>query len=95
MEKKLVRHLGGYQQRAKMFRQKITNTAEEIAKLRIQLETARLAQVAEEAAVASRLESLREEVSFVSRREREAQELYRIRKDELDGLRNMVNGNHK
>ena len=94
MEKKLSRHLGGYQQRAKMFRQKITDTAEEIANLRIQLETARLAQATEEAAVASRLESLREEVSFISRREREAQELFRTRKDELDGLRNMVNGNH-
>ena len=94
MEKKLARLFGGYQQRATMFRQKITDTADEIAKLRIRLETARIAQVAEEAAAASRLESLREEVSFVSRREREAQELYRARKDELDGLKNMVNGNH-
>lgn len=77
-----------------MFRQKITDTADEIARLRIRLETARIAQVAEEAASASRLESLREEVSFVSRREREAQELYRARKDELEGMKSMVNGNH-
>ena len=43
-------------------------------------------QVAEEAAIGSRLEGLREEVAFVSRREREAQEDYRAVKEELDGL---------
>lgn len=40
----------------------------------------------EEAAIKRRLESLREEVGFVSRREREAQEQYRKTRDELTGL---------
>ena len=77
-----------------MLRQKITNTADEIAKLKVQAGVAYVAQAAEEAETASRLEKLREEVSFISRRERQAQELYRARKDELDGLGSMVNGSH-
>lgn len=43
-------------------------------------------QVGEEAAVVRRLDGLREEVGFVSRREREAQAEYRARREELDGL---------
>lgn len=43
--------------------------------------------ISEEVAVSRRLESLREEVSYVSKREREAQEAYRRAKSELDGLR--------
>jgi len=44
-----------------------------------------------------RLEQLREEVAFVRGREREAQEVYRARREELEGLRaarevGMVNG---
>jgi len=42
--------------------------------------------VNEEAAIGGRLEKLREEVESVSRRERWAQELYRERRDELEGL---------
>jgi pre-mRNA-splicing factor CDC5/CEF1 len=51
-------------------------------------------QYSEQSAIGRRLESLRDEVGFVSRREREAQELYRTRKDELDSLREPVNGVH-
>ena len=55
-------------------------------------------QIAEEAAVGSRLEGLREEVAFVSRREREAQEGYRAVKEELESLElekgGKVNGWH-
>jgi len=48
--------------------------------------------VSEEVTIARRLEALREEVGFVSRREREAQEEYRRLKDELDGLAAVTNG---
>jgi pre-mRNA-splicing factor CDC5/CEF1 len=51
-------------------------------------------QYGEETAVGRRLGSLRDEVSFVSKREREAQELYRTRKEELDNLKEPVNGVH-
>ena len=43
-------------------------------------------QIAEEAALPRRLERLEEEVSFVKAREREAQEAFRLRREELDSL---------
>ena len=43
-------------------------------------------QIAEEAALSSRLERLDEEVRFVKAREREAQEAFRLRRDEVGGL---------
>ena len=86
MEKKLALHLGGYQHRAKMLRQKIIETAADLEKAKMELDTARTMQIAEDAAIWSRLERLREEVHVVSRREREAQEDYRSRKEELDDL---------
>jgi len=87
-------HLGGYQQRAKTLRQKIMDVAETLEKTEIDLESRRIRQAAEEAAITKRLERLREEVAFISRREREAQELYRARKEELDGLTYPTNGTH-
>jgi pre-mRNA-splicing factor CDC5/CEF1 len=42
-------------------------------------------QISEEAAIQRRLEGLRDEVNFVSKREREAQEVYRGRLEELRG----------
>ncbi|KAK3059489.1 hypothetical protein LTS18_010749 [Coniosporium uncinatum] len=94
IEKKLNLHLGGYQQRAKTLRQKIMDAAETLEKTEIDLESRRIRQAAEEAAITKRLERLREEVAFISRREREAQELYRARKEELDGLTYPTNGTH-
>ncbi|EON61287.1 pre-mRNA-splicing factor cef1 [Coniosporium apollinis CBS 100218] len=94
VEKKLALHLGGYQARAKTLRQKIVDAAEALERARISLDTARTAQISEEAAIPSRLEALRDEVAFVSRREREAQDLYRVRREELDGLQTTVNGYH-
>ena len=94
VEKKLALHLGGYQQRAKTLRQKINEAADALEKATIKLDSFRNLQVAEEAAIPRRLETLRDEVSFVSKREREAQELYRARKEELDGLRDSTNGVH-
>ena len=95
IESKLALHLGGYQQRAKTLRNKILEAGEALDKAKIELDTFQTLQVAEEAAIPRRLEALREEVSFVSRREREAQELFRARKEELDSLTaGAINGVH-
>ncbi|OJD38727.1 pre-mrna-splicing factor cef1 [Diplodia corticola] len=94
IEKKLALHLGGYQKRAKTLRQKIVDAAEAYEKTKIDLDSFRTLQISEEAAIPRRLDALREEVSFVSRREREAQEAYRSLKGELDMLGEGVNGYH-
>jgi pre-mRNA-splicing factor CDC5/CEF1 len=96
LEKKLALHLGGYQKRAKMLRQKISEAADALEKATHSLDSFKTLQIAEEGAISSRLEGLRAEVGFISRREREAQELYRARRDELDGLihGNGANGYH-
>lgn len=95
LEKKLALHLGGYQKRAKMLRQKISEAAEALEKAENSLDSFRTLQIAEEAAIQTRLEGLREEVGFVSRREREAQEVFRGRREELEELREgEVNGWH-
>jgi pre-mRNA-splicing factor CDC5/CEF1 len=96
MEKKLALHLGGYQQRSKMLRQKITEASEALTKASYSLDAFRTLQISEEAAISRRLEGLREEVGFVAKREREAQDLYRTRKEELLGLSNGngANGYH-
>ncbi|KAJ5234293.1 Pre-mRNA-splicing factor cef1 [Penicillium citrinum] len=86
LEKKLSLHYGGYQNRAKTLRAKILEANAALPKLQDDLEAFRNLQISEGAAVSSRLEKLREEVSFIMRREREAQELYKSRRDELDEL---------
>ncbi|KAL8807297.1 MAG: hypothetical protein Q9182_000802 [Xanthomendoza sp. 2 TL-2023] len=99
LEKKIALLNGGYQARAKMLRQKIVEAAEALETERISLDTFRTLQIAEEAAVPRRLEALREEYVFVQRREREAQEVYRSRVEELAGMgmggeEGLVNGVH-
>ncbi|KAL8953142.1 MAG: hypothetical protein Q9222_000963 [Ikaeria aurantiellina] len=95
LEKKVALHNGGYQQRAKMLRQKIVEASEALEKEKISLDTFRTLQIAEEAALPRRLEALREEYMFVQKREREGQELYRSRKEELASLSNgLSNGIH-
>lgn len=94
LEKKLALHLGGYQKRANMLRQKIAEAAEALEKATNSLDSFKTLQIGEEAAISTRLEGLREEVGFISRREREAQELYRQRNEELDSLTAGVNGYH-
>jgi len=94
LEKKLALHLGGYQKRAKMLRQKIAEAADALATATYTLDSFKTLQIAEEGAISTRLEGLREEVGFISRREREAQELYRVRREELDGLTGGTNGYH-
>ena len=95
VEKKLAVLLGGYQKRAKTLRQKIVEAAEALDQANISLDTFQTLQIAEEAAIPRRLEALRHDVSFISKREREAQELYRARKEELSNLTGgKVNGVH-
>lgn len=94
IEKKLALHLGGYQQRSKTLRQKIVDAAEAYDKSRMDLDAFRTLQIGEEAAIPRRLDALRDEVAFVSRREREAQEAYRSLKEELDTLEEGMNGYH-
>lgn len=93
LEKKLGLHLGGYQKRQKMLRDKVGDAAEALEKARIALSGFTTLAISEDVAINRRLEALRGEVSYVSRREREAQEEYRKAKLELDSLvANGVNG---
>ncbi|KAJ5699951.1 hypothetical protein N7536_002964 [Penicillium majusculum] len=97
LEKKLSLHYGGYQNRAKTLRSKILEAGAALPAAENELDAFRTLQISEETAVTQRLERLREAVSFVMRREREAQDLYKSRKDELDGLlagTGTVNGWH-
>lgn len=86
LEKKIALHNGGYQARAKVLRQKIIEASEALEKEKIKLDSFRTLQIAEEAALPRRLEALREEYMFVQKREREAQEVYRRRMEELENL---------
>lgn len=74
--------------RAKTLRQKIADAAAELAKAHNALSGLRALAVAEDVAIRSRLDALREQVAVVARREREAQEIYRMRRDELAELSN-------
>ncbi|GAP83521.1 putative pre-mRNA-splicing factor cef-1 [Rosellinia necatrix] len=94
LEKKLNLHLGGYQQRAKMLRSKMGEAAEALEKAKVALGGFRTLAISEEITIGSRLAALREEVNYISRREREAQEAYRQTKEELDGFTDGVNGYH-
>ncbi|KAK4466408.1 putative Pre-mRNA-splicing factor [Cladorrhinum samala] len=91
LEKKLNLHLGGYKNRAEMLRRKIGEAHEALEKARNALSGFKILQASEEAAIRRRLGALRAEVAFVSTREREAQELYRQVRSELEEL--SVNGN--
>ncbi|OSS49967.1 hypothetical protein B5807_06179 [Epicoccum nigrum] len=94
MEKNLAKHHGGYIQRSKVLSSKIAQAHAALQQQRIDLDSQRTMLNAEQGAIGRRLESLRAEVSHVTKREREAQELYRARKEELGGLREPVNGVH-
>jgi pre-mRNA-splicing factor CDC5/CEF1 len=95
LEKKLALHLGGYQKRQKMLKDKIGDAAEALNKATAALSGFRTLAMSEDVAVTRRLEALRAEAGFISRREREAQEEYRRAKDELDALvAQRTNGYH-
>jgi pre-mRNA-splicing factor CDC5/CEF1 len=96
LEKKLSKLHGGYLVRSKVLRTKISETADTLENTKRELNTAMDSQMKEDAASGRRLEKLRDEVAFVSRREREEQETYRRVKQELQGLtlRPTTNGMH-
>ncbi|KAL2761165.1 hypothetical protein ACRALDRAFT_2025013 [Sodiomyces alcalophilus JCM 7366] len=95
LEKKLALHLGGYQKRQKMLKEKIGSAADALEKANNALSGFKTLAISEEVAIARRLEMLREEVGFISRREREAQEMYRRTQEELGVLRmDGMNGVH-
>lgn len=87
LEKKLSLHLGGYKNRAEMLRKKVAEAHAALEKARNALGGFRILQASEQQAIQNRLAALRAEVAFVSTRERQAQELYRSVKAELDDLR--------
>ncbi|KAH7349343.1 myb-like DNA-binding domain-containing protein [Plectosphaerella cucumerina] len=87
LEKKLGLHLGGYMKRQKLLRDKITGAADALEKAQNALSGFKTLAISEEVAVGRRLEALREEVGYVSKREREAQDAYRRAQSELDELR--------
>ncbi|KAL2158599.1 hypothetical protein VTH06DRAFT_4081 [Thermothelomyces fergusii] len=87
LEKKLGVHLGGYKNRAEMLRKKVAEAHASLEKARNALGAFHILQASEQRAIQSRLAALRAEVAFVSTRERQAQELYRSVKAELDDLR--------
>ncbi len=95
LEKKLGLHLGGYQKRQKMLKDKMGDAAEALEKAKAALSGFKTLAISEDVGINRRLEALREEVSYVSRREREAQDDYRNAKEELDTLMaSGVNGYH-
>jgi len=96
LEQKLAKVHGGYLARFKMLRTKMFDAAQALENIRTENSTALDAQVKEDAAMARRLEKLRDEVAFVSRREREEQEIYRAVREELAGLniQPITNGTH-
>ena len=95
LQKKLQVHLGGYHNRSKTLRHKILEASDRLKQATFALNAHKTLQISEEAAIQRRLEGLRDEVGFVSKREREAQDVYRSRNDELNGLKaSETNGYH-
>lgn len=86
LEKKLSLLLGGYQSRSKLLSQKIIQASEAISETKQDLESFRTLRISEVDAIPRRLEAIRSEVAFLDKREREAQEVYRARRDELEAL---------
>ncbi|KAF8251161.1 hypothetical protein K440DRAFT_615725 [Wilcoxina mikolae CBS 423.85] len=84
LEKKLSLLLGGYMNRERMLIQKIQEASEAIAQSKIDLDCFRTLRISEADAIPRRLESLRNEAEFVEKREREAQEVYRRMREELN-----------
>lgn len=73
----------------------MSEAAEALEKANSALSAFKTLEISEEIAIKSRREALMEEVNYVSRREREAQEMYRQAKIELDSLmEGGVNGYH-
>ncbi len=69
LETKLALHLGGYQKRQKMLKDKIGDAAEALEKAKNALSGFKTLAISEDVAIDRRLGSLRDEVSYVTRRE--------------------------
>lgn len=90
VEKKLGMLLGGYQMRSKALGTKLSDAYDELARTRIELGSfERLAQN-EEGAIGRRVESLREEVDKLERREREGQGRFRELAEIKSGLQREI-----
>ncbi|KAK4048219.1 Pre-mRNA-splicing factor cef1 [Microbotryomycetes sp. JL201] len=90
VEKKLGVVLGGYMARAKALGTKMTDAADELGRSRVELESfARLA-MNEQGAAARRIESLKDEVDVLERREREGQARFRELMQMRDELQQAV-----
>lgn len=70
-----------------MLKDKISDATDALEKARNALSGFKTLAISEDVAIDRRLESLREEVMYVTKREREAQEEYRKARDELSALR--------
>ncbi|KAK6348850.1 Pre-mRNA-splicing factor cef1 [Orbilia blumenaviensis] len=86
LEKKLSLTLGGYQKRQQVLGQKITEAYGAVLDAKNKLDSFKTLAISEEDAIPRRLDALRSEVEFVLKREREAQLIYKARKEELEGL---------
>ena len=75
-----------------MLRAKVGEAHAALEKARNALGGFRILQASEQQAIQRRLAALRAEVAFVSTREREAQEMYRRVRGELEELRIGVDG---
>jgi pre-mRNA-splicing factor CDC5/CEF1 len=77
--------------RADGLRKKMGEAAESLTKARNALTGFKTLAASEEATIRNRLQALREEVGFISRRGREAQSIYAGLREELEGS-GRVNG---
>lgn len=75
-----------------MLHQKIRDAAEAIDATRKDLDCFRTLQISEREVIPRRLDKLRAEVEYVANREREAQEVYRKRREELVALGGRAEG---
>ncbi|GAO16785.1 uncharacterized protein UV8b_06782 [Ustilaginoidea virens] len=87
LQERLALRLGGYQKRQKMLKDKLGGAADALEKARDALSAFKTLAVSEDVGIERRLQALRDEVTHVTRREREAQDEYRRVRDELDALR--------
>src|SRR5204863_199766 len=63
LEKKLAKYQGGYLARSKLLRQKISEAADALEKVSMEVDTAKSAQIAEQAAADRRLQKLLDDVA--------------------------------
>ncbi|KAI5785510.1 pre-mRNA splicing factor component-domain-containing protein [Peziza echinospora] len=90
LEKKLALHYGGYMNRSNLLRNKIVDASEAIVATRRELVCFEGLLQQERVALPRRLQKVRAEVEYLEQREREAQEVYKRRTEELQGLKELA-----